>query len=131
MIRLPAELLLAKQLADALMTPICVVDADGTPVHYNQAAETLLGFGGAAIESLTPLELAARLAFTNIEGAPIPVEQLPVMIALQEHRPAHRWMDIIDLQGARQRVEATAFPVRGGDGDVLGAVALFWRAELF
>ena len=59
------------------------------------------------------------------------VEQLPVMIALQEHRPAHRWMDIIDLHGARQRVEATAFPVRGGDGDVLGAVALFWRAELF
>ena len=130
-IQLPAELLLAKQLADALKTPICLVDADGNPVHYNEAAETLLGHGRAGIEALTPAELGARLAFTNIEGTPIPVEQLPVTIALQELRPAHRWLDVIDLHGVRQRVEATAFPVKGDDGELLGAVALFWQAELF
>lgn len=129
-IQLPGTLLLAKQLADALRTPICLADADGNAVHYNEAAESLLGFCGA-VDPLTPLELGARLAFTNIEGTPIPTEQLPVMIALQERRPAHRWMDIVDLHGVRQRVEATAFPVRGDDGEVLGAMALFWQAELF
>jgi len=90
-----------------------------------------LGRDRAATEALTALELGARLAFTNIEGTPVPVEQLPAVIALQEHRPAHRWLDIIDPDGARQRVEATAFPVKSDGGEVVGAVALFWPAELF
>jgi len=129
--QLPPELVLAKQLADALKTPICIVDAGGNAVHFNEAAEMLLGRDRAATEALTALELGARLAFTNIEGTPVPVEQLPAVIALQEHRPAHRWLDIIDPDGARQRVEATAFPVKSDGGEVVGAVALFWPAELF
>ena len=129
-VQLPTELLLARQLADALETPICLVDAEGNAVHYNEAAQSLLGQRGAAIEALTYLELGARLAFTDVEGTPIAVDQLPAMIALHECRPAHRWLDIIDLHGERRRVEATAFPVRGDDGRMLGAVALFWPAEL-
>ena len=66
--QLPPELVLAKQLADALKTPICIVDAGGNAVHFNEAAEMLLGRDRAATEALTALELGARLAFTNIEG---------------------------------------------------------------
>ena len=127
----PDELVMARQLSDALETPICVVDADGSALHYNEAAEALLGYRGPNVENLTHLELGVRLSFTDSDGAPIPVEQLPAMVALHERRPAHRWLDIIGLHGERQRVEATAFPIRRGDGEVLGAVALFWPAELF
>ena len=124
--RLPAELLLAKQLADVCDVPMCLVDADGNAVHYNEAAKTvLLGCRDAAV-GLTPAELGARLAFTNIEGTPVPVEQLPTIVAVQHGQPAHRWLNV-ELEGVRLRVEATAFPLKGTRGELLGALALFWQ----
>lgn len=124
--RLPTELLLAKQLADVCDVPMCLVDADGNAVHYNEAAKTvLLGYRDAAA-GLTPAELGARMAFTNIEGTPVSVEQLPIIVAVQGGRPAHRWLTV-ELEGVRLRVEATAFPLKGTRGEVLGALALFWQ----
>ena len=57
MTQLPSELLVAKELADACDVPMCLVDADGNPVHYNEAAKTiLLGYRDAAA-GLTLAEL--------------------------------------------------------------------------
>jgi PAS domain-containing protein len=126
--QLPRELLVAKELADACDVPMCLVDADGNPVHYNEAAKTiLLGYRDAAA-GLTLAELGARMVFTNIEGTLVALEQLPLMVAVQRGRPAHRWLTV-ELEGVRLRVEATAFPLRGARGELRGALALFWQAD--
>lgn len=128
MTELASELRVAKQLADACDVPMCLVTADGNPVHYNEAAKTaLLGYRDAA-EGLTPVELGALMAFTNIEGTPISFDQLPLTIAIQRGRPAHRWLTV-ELEGVRMRVEVTAFPLKGTQGELLGALALFWSDE--
>jgi hypothetical protein len=58
-------------------------------VHYNQAArEILLGYRDAG-EGLTIEELGERMSFANIEDAPVPFEQLPLIVALRRGRPAH------------------------------------------
>ena len=64
---------------------------------------------------------------TNIEGTPIPLEQLPIMVALRKRRPTHGWIDLVGLDGVHRRIEATAFPLERPDGHLLGSIGLFWE----
>jgi hypothetical protein len=57
------------------------------------------------------------------------VEDLPLVVALRERRPAHRAFWIHGLDGVRRRIEVTAFPLVGQGERHLGAMALFWEAE--
>lgn len=130
MTALPAEVLLAKQLTAALDTPAFLVDAGANLVFYNPAAGILLGRPWQeAWPTLTPARWGPRWAPTTIDNVPIPLEQLPIIVALEKQRPVHRWLCIIGLDGVRRRIEVTAFPLTGKEGEVLGAVSLFWQQE--
>lgn len=69
-----------------------------------------------------------RMVFTNVEGTHVSLEQLPLMVAVQRGRPAHRWLTV-ELEGVRLRVEVTAFPLRGARGELVGALAVFWQED--
>ena len=130
MTELPTEVLLAKRLTAALDTPTFLIDADANLVYYNQAAGILLGLPWQDTwPTLTPAVWGPRWAPTTIEDAPIPLEQLPIMVALEKRRPVHRWLCIVGLDGVRRRIEVTAFPLTGKHGEVLGAVSLFWQPD--
>jgi hypothetical protein len=101
---------------------MAIVDAHGDLVHYNRSAELLLGQPYTRV--LTRDEWTELWSPTNLEGARIPAEQLPLLVALRERRPAHGWLSIASLDGISRRLEVTAFPVESG-----GAVALFWQVE--
>jgi hypothetical protein len=58
---------------------------------------------------------------------PVPPDQLPLMIALRERRPAHGRLAIQGLDNVRREIEVTAFPLDGQAGRQLGAVAIFWE----
>jgi PAS domain-containing protein len=130
MTELPTEVRLAKQLTAALDTPTFLIDADANLVYYNQAAGILLGLPWQDTwPTLTPAVWGPRWAPTTIEDAPIVLEQLPIMVALEKRRPVHRWLCIVGLDGVRRRIEVTAFPLTGKRGEVLGAVSLFWQPD--
>jgi hypothetical protein len=61
------------------------------------------------------------------EGASAPVEQLPLVRAVRERRPAHGLLAITDRDGAERTIEITAFPLEGGRGRLIGGVAMFWE----
>ena len=130
MTELPAELLLTRQLTAALDTPTFLVDAGGRLVYYNPVAGTLLGTPWQETwPALEPAVWSARWAPTTIEDVPIPLEQLPIIVALERRRPVHRWFRIVGLDGVRRSIEVTAFPLTGKEGEVCGAVSLFWQQE--
>jgi hypothetical protein len=127
---LPTEVLLANQLTAALDTPTFLIDAGANLVHYNHAAGILLGHPWQEIwPPLPPSVWAPRWSPTTIENVPIPLEQLPIIVALQKQRPVHRWLCIVGLDGVRRGIEVTAFPLTGKGGEALGAVSLFWPQE--
>jgi hypothetical protein len=104
-----------------------VLDATGAIAYFNTAAEPLLG---ASYDEVGPLPADAWWALwspTNIEGTPIPLDRLPIMVALRERRPTHGWLDFVGLDGVHRRIEATAFPLVSEDGLLLGAMGLFWE----
>ena len=109
-----------------LSTPAFLVDQYGVLVFYNEAAEEILGLRFQEVGPLPADEWSMRFAPTGPGGAPIPVEELPLGIALLERRPAHAPLRITSADGTAEEIQATAFPVIGRSG-LSGALAIFWR----
>ncbi len=121
------ELILTRQLASHLATPIFLVDAAGVLVYFNEPAEAILGQRFEETGELPAEALAQVFHTTDDDGKPIPAEQLPLVIALQKGEPAHRRFFIRGLDGVRRCIEATALPLVGQSRRLVGAMATFWE----
>ena len=120
------ELILVRQLASYLTLPIFVVDPKGTLIFFNEPAEALLGRRFDETGELAVEEWSTAFSPTDQQGNPLTSEELPLVIALRDHRPAHGRFWIQSLTGEPHALEVTAFPLVGQAGRDLGAVALFW-----
>jgi PAS domain-containing protein len=120
-------LILARDMAARLATPMFVVDKVGTLVFFNEAAEALLGQTFADIGEVSADHWAETFLSVEPDGTPIPREALPLGIALIEGRPAHRVLDLIGADGVQRHLAATAIPLQRHPTETVGAVALFWE----
>jgi PAS domain-containing protein len=123
------EVILTRQLASYLTLPIFIVDPDGTLIFYNEPAEAILGHRFEQTGEMPAHEWAAAYRTTDNSDDPVGPEQLPLMIALRERRPAHGRFVIHGLDNVRRHIEVTAFPLAGQAGRHLGAVAVFWEVS--
>jgi hypothetical protein len=120
-------LILARDLTSRLATPTFVVDAEGTLVYFNEAAEPVLGRTYAEAGELRAGEWASEWDPTDGQGRPLPLEELPLGIAFREGRAAHRAMRITGGDGVARDIEVTAFPLCAQPDVILGAIAVFWE----
>ena len=124
------ELILARQLASGLAVPVLLVDARGDTLFYNEPAEGIFGRPFDDIDELPFEERAAILAPRRENGDPLPVDELPGMIAMRERRPAHAQIYIHGLDGVLRAVEATAIPIESAGGHVLGTLVVMWQGQM-
>ena len=121
-------LILARELASNLATATFVVDPQGTLIFYNEAAEGLLGEKYADAGELPIEEWGTLWSPEGLDtGEKIPVEDLPISIALAERRPSHMGMWIVGSDGIRRKIAVTAFPLFSREEESVGAVAIFWE----
>ena len=123
------EVILTRQLASYLATPIFLVDDMGTLVFYNEPAERVLGMRFEETGEMPASEWSVLWNPTGDDGLPLAPEQIPLMIAVAERRPAHAKFWIQGLDGVRRRLENTAFPLIGQADRSLGAVGIFWETN--
>jgi len=121
----PLELILARNLMSALSTPAFLVDEGGLLVFYNEAAGTLLGKGFEELGAVGPEEWGSMFGPFDAEGSPIPYDELPLVVAVRNDRPAHAKFEIRSTDGHLHTVEASAFPILTPHG-TRGAIAVFW-----
>ena len=121
------ELILLRQLASYLATPVFVVDVAGTLVYYNEGAEELLGRRFEDTAEMSRDDWLAAFAPRDGQGEPLPTERNPLLVALAGRREAHEALTITGLDQQVRRIEATAFPIEGQDGHLVGAVSIFWE----
>lgn len=123
------EIVLSRHWASNLNTPIFLVDSEGSLIFINEAAEPLLGFRFAEVGEISAEFWSTAFAITDNEGNIIPPEELPLAIALNHRKPAHRRFNTVGLDGVERAIETTCFPLINSEGKFLGAVALFWHLE--
>jgi PAS domain-containing protein len=125
----PVEIILMRQLASYLAMPIMVFDPAGNLLFYNEPAEAILGRRFDETGEIALEDWYTIIDLTSEDGSPLPLEDRPLVIALQKHRAAHGAVWLRKSEGARRRLEVTAFPLEGQGGRPLGAVVIFWEAQ--
>lgn len=122
-------LILARELASNLATPMFLLDAQGTLVYYNDAAEQLIGRPFAELGEIPSEEFGKVLHLLDADGAPLRRRDTPAGIALFHRKPAHRRLSATGYDGERRLVDVTAYPLFGREDDMHGVVNVFWQAS--
>ena len=129
-------LIVARELASNLETPVFIVDAEGTVVFYNEPAEAIIGRAYSELGEIPADEWRSLFEPETIEGRPMALDELPSAIAFLERRPAHGTFTIAGADGVRRQVSATTISTRRRSGEgkapaaILTAPGVFWAAEL-
>jgi PAS domain-containing protein len=120
-------LILTRELATNLSTPMFVADAEGSLVFYNEPAERILGRTFAEAGEIQASEWEQLFSVETIDGRPMPLEEMPSGIAFLERRAAHGALRITGLDGQKRELAVTAFPLFKRGQEFLGMVAIFWE----
>lgn len=122
-------LILVRDLASKLATPMFLADGDGKIGFYNEAAERILGRRFSEGFTVSPADWIELLKPTDTEGRPLGLTETPVGAALKERRPDHRRVRIQGLDGVSRTVSATGIPLLTSADHFVGLLAVFWEEQ--
>ena len=120
-------LILARELASNIATPMLVLDNYGTLVFFNEPAERVLGAPFSQIGETPPAEWDAKWPSTNADGETISLIDGPLSGVINERHPAHGSIRVQGLDGHWHDIEATVYPLFASAERFVGAVAVFWE----
>jgi PAS domain-containing protein len=121
------QIILARQLASCIATPILLVDPEGTLIYYNEPAEAIFNQRYDETGELPPGEWMSRLAALDDDRNPIPPEDRPMMRVLATRLPVAQTQWIRRSDGEWRHLRITAFPLIGEKDALLGAMSIFWE----
>ena len=122
-------LIVARELAANLATPMFLIDAAGDLVFYNDAAESILGKPFGEMGTISALKWGEMLRLQNHDGSPLRRRDSPPGIAFMERRPAHAILRATTFDGSERCVEVTAYPLFAKAGEMHGVVTIFWECS--
>ena len=120
-------LILARDFASRLATPVFLVDVRGDVIYFNEAAERVLGRKFVEGGGMDAEEWSTVYSPTDDVGNRVGLSELPLGVAILERRPDHRMLRIRSVDGTERRIEVTAFPLFAHEDECLGAIAIFWE----
>jgi PAS domain-containing protein len=120
-------LILARELASNIATPMLVLDETGTIVFFNEPAEKLLGATFASVGEVPPEEYDAKWSTTDPDGNEISLLHGPLARVVSDHAPAHRVIRVQGLDGVWHLIETTVYPLFASVSRFVGAVGVFWE----
>jgi PAS domain-containing protein len=121
-------LILSRELAANLSTPMVLIDGDGLFVFCNEAAELMLGRSFGDMGSLTAGEFGSMLDFRGLDTEPLRRRDTPPGRAFLQREPAHQRLLVTAFDGAQREVEVTSYPLFGRDQEMHGVLTVFWEA---
>jgi PAS domain-containing protein len=120
-------LILAREFASNLATPMVIMDEGGRLVFFNEPAELIIGQTHAEVGELGPDEWGRLFKVEQTDGTPVKIEKTPAGITLAERRPAHDTLAFTTVDGIRHEIAVTAFPLLGREDELVGVVSVFWE----
>ena len=121
------QIILARQLASSIATPILLVDASGALIYYNEPAEAIFGQRFDETGEMPAEEWTARITSVDDDRNPIAPENRPMMRVLAERNPVSQKIWTRCMDGEWRHLHVTAFPLIGERDLLLGAMSIFWE----
>ena len=124
----PLELILARNLISIMSFPGMLVDAEGAIVFYNDAAADVFGSRFEETGRIPRDSWRAEIGPFDERGERLPVDNLPVTVALRDSRPGYGRFQVRSASAGLTAIEATALPLIGQTGHH-GAMVVFWPLD--
>lgn len=121
-------LILARELADNLTTPLFLVDRQGDVLFYNEPAEAILGRSYAEAATMSRDEWVEAFSMRDMDGCPLGVREFPVIQTLIDRRPSGRRVRLRSFDGTDRTLTIQAYPLLARTEELVGALAFFWEA---
>lgn len=122
-------LILAREFASNLATPLSILDEHGTLVFFNEPAERIMGQTHAELGDLSEQEWRARFPAERLDGSPVAEDETPTSVARRLRRPAHETLVYTMLDRQRRTLSVTAIPLLERGQELAGVVVVFWEAD--
>ena len=122
-------LILARELASNIATPMLVLDHNGTLVFFNEPAEVVFGARFDEIGEVAAAVWDSRWPVSDASGSPISLLESELANVILHQTPGHQSIRVQGLDGEQRAIEATAFPLFDSLHTFVGAVAVFWQTE--
>lgn len=119
-------LILAREFASNLATPVMITDERGRLVYFNEAAEAIIGRPFAEAGEMAFDEWSEKASPRSAAGEVLPPDARPAWIALNQRREAHSRFTVTGLDGVAREISVTAFPLFAHADEFVGTVAIFW-----
>ncbi len=121
------QMILARQLASSIATPILLVDVEGTLIYFNEPAEAIFNQRFDETGEMPATEWTALIAAVDDQRNPLPPENRPMMRVLTERHPVSETMWTRSSDGEWRHLRITAFPLIGERDVLFGAMSIFWE----
>jgi PAS domain-containing protein len=119
-------LILARELAVNVTTPMWMWDEAGALVYYNEPAAAIIGRPFDDVDTMH-LDEIDQFRSEDLEGNRVAVEDLPSGVALRDKTPAHQVLRITGFDGVKRTISVTAIPLFVRGDQFVGAMAVFWQ----
>ena len=119
-------LILAREFASNLSTPTLIADERGYLVFYNEAAEDVIGRRFGEVGEMPLDDWLGAFDAKTLTGEPIPPEDRPTRVALDQRRASHLRYIVTSADGVDRELEVTGFPLFAHTEEFDGAVEIFW-----
>ena len=123
----PIQMILARQLASSLATPIFLMDAEGTVIYFNEGAEILLNERFEETGEIPADEYAKLVEVTDETRRPIPPEKWPTRVARMQRQPVSRTIWTRNRNSEWRHLQVTVIPIVGEGGALHGVMNIFWE----
>ncbi len=120
------QVILARQLASCIATPILLVDDENALIYYNEPAEAIFNQRFDETGEMPAAEWTSRFAAVDDDRNPIPPDARPMKRAIVEGHPVSQRMWLRSSGGDWQHLHITAIPLFGEKGLLCGAMSIFW-----
>jgi hypothetical protein len=120
-------LILAREFASKLATPMLIADVDGNLVFFNEPAEDVLGLTFAEAGEMPASEWESMFETEHLDGRRMPLSETPGGIAFTERRPAHGALRIRGRDDVLRTISVTAIPLFAHTAEFVGVVTIFWE----